>query len=229
VTVPDQPQTTCSHTAEPCRTLVGMSVAELCAGLRPIVVPPVGLPADVLMQPINPDLCALLAVGAATDDTGTRDVLVVPRHTLHLWGLADADLWEHAIGNLRGETTSEQAFPLASDDRLRVLMGGSWHGAAHILRLAEALDDPLPHGALVTLPSPNAICAVPIRSRTSFDTVRVLIEVTDGLLARDGHRWATDVLWWHHDRLETINAVIDGPDVRMRISDRCKALLDTLN
>ena len=229
MTEPDQPATTCRHTAEPCRTFAGMSVPQLRAGLRPIVVPPVGMPADVLARPINADLFALLTVGGASDDTGTRNILVVPRHTAHLWGLADADLWDLAIGNLRNETTSEHASAIGPGDNLRVLMGGSWHGAAHVLRLAEALNDPLPHGALVTLPSPNAICAVPIRSRASFDRVRTLIEVTDDLLARDGHPWRTDVLWWYRGQLETINAVIDGPDVRMRISDRCKAMLDTLN
>ena len=144
-------------------------------------------------------------------------------------GLPDADLWDLAIRNLGNETTSEQSFALAAGDRLRVLMGGSWHGAAQVLRLTEALDDPLPHGALVTIPSPNAICAVAIRSRTAFDAVRMLIEVTDNLLAQDGHQWRTDVLWWHRGQLETINAVIDGSDVRMRISDRCKAMFDSLN
>ncbi len=206
-----------------------MSVAELRAGLRPILVPPTGLPADVMARPINADLSALLVVGGLTDAAGTRDVLVVPRHTAHLWGLADVDLWDLAIRNLRNETTSEQVFDFASGDRLRVLMGGSWHGAAQVLRLAEALGDPLPHGALVTFPSSNAVCAVPVRSRTSFDAVRRLIEVTDNLLAADGFPWRTDVLWWHGGRFESINAVIDGPDVRMRISDRCKAMMDTLS
>lgn len=228
MTVPNQPDATCGHTAEPCQTFTGMSVSELRAGLRPIVVPPVGLPADVLVRPINPDLSALLVVGGVTDDAGTRNVLVVPRHAVHLWSLAEVDLWDLAIGNLRSETTSEQVFTVAGG-QLRVLMGGSWGGAAQVLRLAEALGDPLPHGALVTFPSANAICVVPIRSRRSFDAVRGLIEVTDDLLARDGFRWRTDVFWWQGGRLETINAVIEGPDVRMRISDHCKAMFDTLN
>ena len=228
MTVAGAPLAVCDHTAEPCRTFASMPVVDLCPRLRAIVVPPRGLPADVLVRPINADLSTLLAVGAIGDD-GVRDVLVLPRHCLHFWGLAESDLWDLAIGNLRHETISEQVFPMAAGDELRVLMGGSWPGAAQVLRLADALGDPLPHGALVTLPSTNAICTVPIRSRRSFDAVRVLIEVTDDLLQGDGSPWRPDVLWWNAGSLETINATIAGPDVRMRISDHRKALFDTLD
>jgi len=151
----------------------------------------------------------IVAVACVKGPDGTAVTVEAPM--VQHWGIAAEDVWLQAATNLRHEGFNGTPFGVDSGGTLHSLLGQGWPGSAQLFRLGEALGDPLPGGALVALPSENAILALPINSRRTAGMAGYVLEVARGL-TRDQQPLSTGIFWWHEGILEELEIHWQGQD-----------------
>ncbi|MBC3843393.1 hypothetical protein GXW82_33750 [Streptacidiphilus sp. 4-A2] len=214
----------------PCRALAGITVADLPDRLGMLITPAdPALGPDPVVQPFEGDLVIVLCVKGGQGQDGVTDALVIPEHLANQWSVTRDDLWGWAHANLAREQVNRQTFKADGGDSLHVVNGMGWPGAAQVLRVEAAFDLPLPHGAVVTLPTSNVVCGVPIRTAASLNKIPFLIQLTGELRTPDSGPFGTDMYWYIDGELENLNARLqDGQDARMRVSTRFKTMMESL-
>lgn len=225
------PKPTCSSHG-PCRALSSIPVADLRLRLRLLITgsgPELG--PDPVARPFDDDLSIVLCVTGGADPAGVTDALIMPDHAVDQWGVARSELWDWALANLSAEPLNRQSFATAGGDTLHVINGMGWPGAGQVLCLEHALggDVDLPNGALVTLPTRNVVCALPIRTAGSLNVIPNVIQLSQELAAGDAAPLGAMVYWYRDGEIESLNARLqDGHDARMRVSTRFKEMMDLL-
>lgn len=213
----------------PCRALSAIPAKELPSRLGLLVVPAgPALGSDPVVRPFNGDLVTVLCVKGKRGRDGTEAV-VVSEHVTEQW-TADLDqLWTWAYQGLGREQLNRKQFDGQNGDKLHVVNGTDWPGAAHALRAEAAFGVPLPHGAVVSVPNKNGLCGIPIRSAASLQGIPFLIELTGQLRDPGPGLFGSELYWYFDGELESLNARLkEGSDFRMVVSGRFKAVLDSL-
>ncbi|RKT09311.1 hypothetical protein BX285_6397 [Streptomyces sp. 1114.5] len=210
----------------PCKALAGISVFEVRDRLRLLVTPTRGLGPDPMARQIDDELSVVLCVNGGKRG-GTTEALSIAEHAADQWSVSRAELWERAFANLATEQLNRQSFNATNGDVLYAVNGtGVWPGAAQALRLENALGGvELPHGALVTLPTSNAFCAAPIRSSSSLNAIRFMIDLSKQLQANDPAPLTSSIFWYRDGWLENLNV---GDNGMMRPSARFRELANRL-
>jgi hypothetical protein len=214
----------------PCRALAGIALADLPARLGLLITPASpALGPDPVVQPFEGELVIVLCVKGGRGQDGVTDALVIPEHLANQWSTTHDDLWGWAHANLSREQVNRQTFTADGGDSLHVVNGMGWPGAAQVLQAEAAFDLPLPYGAVVTLPTSNVVCGVPIRSAASLKKIPFLIQLTSELRTPDSGFFGMDMYWYIDGELENLNARLqDGQDARMRVSTRFKTMMESL-
>lgn len=216
----------------PCRALSTIAVPDLRHRLRLLIArsgPELGL--DTMARPLDDELSIVLCVKGGADPAGVTDALIVPEHAVDQWGVARSELWDWALANLSAERLNRQSFPTAGGDTLHVVNGMDWPGAGQVLHVEHALGAgaELANGALVTVPTCNVVCAVPILTAGSLEVIPYLIELSQELAAGDAAALGSALYWYQGGQVESLNARLqDGRDARMRVSTRFKQMMDHL-
>lgn len=223
-------QTTGCDEHGPCRALAGIATADLPARLGLLITPAdPALGPDPVVQPFEGDLVIVLCVKGSRGQDGVTDVLVIPEHLANQWSVTRDELWGWAHANLSREQVNRQTFTADGGDSLHVVNGMGWPGAAQVLQAEAAFDLPLPYGAVVTLPTSNVVCGIPIRTAASLNKIPFLIQLTGELRPPDSGSFGTDMYWYIDGELENLNARLqDGQDARMRVSTRFKTMMESL-
>ncbi|MFE6049335.1 hypothetical protein ACFQ6N_01095 [Kitasatospora sp. NPDC056446] len=210
----------------PCKALAAISVFEVRPRLRLLVTPVRALGPDPMARQIDDELSLVLCVDAGKKG-GKTEALLIAEHSADQWSVSRAELWERAFANLAGEPLNRQSFNASNGDVLHTVNGtGAWPGAAQALRLENALGGvELPHGALVTLPTNNAFCATPIRSSSSLNAIRFMIDLSKQLQTNDPAPLTSSIFWYRDGRLENLNV---GDNGMMRPSARFRDMMDGL-
>ncbi|MFF7994658.1 hypothetical protein ACFZDG_33390 [Kitasatospora xanthocidica] len=210
----------------PCKALAGISVFEVRARLRLLVTPIRALGPDPMARQIDEDLSVVLCVDGGKRG-GKTEALAIAEHAADQWSISRAELWEKAFANLAAEQLNRQSFNATNGDTLYAVNGtGAWPGAAQALRLEGALGGiELPHGALVTLPTNNAFCAAPIRTGSSLNAIRFMIDLTKQLQIGDPAPLTASVFWYRAGWLENLYV---GDNGMMRPSARFREMMNGL-
>lgn len=214
----------------PCRALADIVTADLPARLGLLITPAdPALGPDPVVQPFEGDLAIVLCVKGSRSQNGVTDALVIPEHLANQWSATRDELWGWAHANLGREQVNRQTFNTDGGDSLHVVNGMGWPGAAQVLQAEAAFDLPLPYGAVVTLPTSNVMCGIPIRTAASLNKIPFLIQLTGELRTLDSRPFGTDMYWYIDGELENLNARLqDGQDARMRVSTRFKTMMECL-
>lgn len=182
---------------------------------------------------LGPDpICRVTGAGIVTvlcvKTPRRNEMLLVPHHVADGWGLPVHQLWETALANLSSETTNRQTHQLAPGVDLFVVSGTSWPGAAHVYRLPNLIPEPLPHGALVTFPTNNAFCAIPLRTADVLTLIPFVLQLTQKLAATDTVPLSPGTVFWFHSGTITDLQAQLTPDGNARLN-RSPALTEILN
>ncbi|MFD8708519.1 hypothetical protein ACFV1W_39060 [Kitasatospora sp. NPDC059648] len=195
----------------PCKTLAGIPASEVRDRLRLLITPTRGLGPDPVARQIDDELSVVLCVNGGKRG-GATEALSIAEHAADQWSIGRAELWELAFANLAAERLNRQSFNATNGDVLYAVNGmGTWPGAAQALRLENALGGTeLPYGALVTLPTGNAFCAAPIRSASSLNAIRFMIDLSKQLQVNDPAPLTSSIFWYRNGRLENLNVGDNG-------------------
>ncbi|WP_030231099.1 hypothetical protein [Streptomyces sp. NRRL S-350] len=210
----------------PCKALAKIPFFEVRDRLRLLVTPSRALGPDPMARQIDDELSVVLCVNGGKRG-GTTEALSIAEHAADQWSISRAELWERAFANLATEQLNRQSFNATNGDVLYAVNGtGPWPGAAQALRLETALGvAELPHGALVTLPTNNAFCAAPIRTGSSLNAIRFMIDLSKQLQANDPAPLTSSIFWYRNGWLENLNV---GDNGMMRPSARFREMADGL-
>jgi hypothetical protein len=211
-----------------CQVLLGTPFVQTQPNLRLLVVPPRReLGADPISHVVGNQVVIALCVKTQKSD----EMFLVPRHVADGWGVPVPQLWQIALANLETEPMNGQPFDLAPGVQLYVINGmGGFPGAAQVYRLPQLLGSPLSYGALVTFPTNNAFCAVPVRTGEELSLVPYLVSVTRRMADADPMPISpTGVFWYHDYTLVDLEAQItaDG-SARLRVPAGLREILDHL-
>ncbi|MUL42103.1 hypothetical protein FZ103_13100 [Streptomonospora sp. PA3] len=184
---------------------------------------PSGLGGDKLAYSISPHLTALLCY--RTNPENYEAAVLDVRHA-RAWGLGKQDLWFAAMRNLAYEPYDLQTFQTNADTPVHVLHGIGWPGSAHVMRLVEVAQEPLPYGAVVMLPSPNTMLFAVLRSRRSVSLLPFLYQTFQSL-TRDGDPVTDQIIWWRNGRVTAMSTQPDpGGGVAVKQTPEFSFLLD---
>ncbi|MFD7585921.1 hypothetical protein ACFV84_10915 [Kitasatospora sp. NPDC059811] len=211
----------------PCQALAKISVFEVRDRLRLLITRSRGLGPDPMARQIDDELSVVLCVDAGKR-AGKTEALSIAEHAADQWSISRAELWERAFANLATEQLNRQVFDASNGDTIHTVNGmGAWPGAAHALRLENALGGgiELPNGALVALPTNNTLCAVPIRTSLSLNAIRFLIDLSKELAAGDPAPLTPSLFWYRDGWIENLNV---GSDGMMRVSPRFRDMANAL-
>ncbi|WP_042405044.1 hypothetical protein [Streptacidiphilus carbonis] len=214
----------------PCRALAAIPAKELPSRLGLLVSQTdAGLGSDPMVQPFDGELVTLLCVKGKRGRDGAAEALVVPEHLVERWGVDREQLWAWAHEGLGREQLNRKEFNGQNGDKLHVVNGTGWPGAAQALSAETAFGVPLPYGAVVSLPNNNGVCGIPIRTSASLQGIPFLIELTRQLRSPNAELFGSDLYWTFDGKVESLNARLrEGSDFRMVVSGRFKELLDSL-
>jgi hypothetical protein len=127
------------------------------------------------------------------------------------WGMAAEDVWLQAATNLAYEGLDGTPFETSTGSTIHSLLGKGWPGSSQLFRLGQALNPPLPGGALVALPTDNCLLALPINSQRTAGMAGYVMEVSRSL-TRDQQPLSTGMFWWHEGILEELEIIWQTPD-----------------
>ncbi|WP_406278794.1 hypothetical protein [Embleya sp. NBC_00896] len=151
----------------------------------------------------------IVAVACVKGPDGTAVTVEAPM--VQHWGMAVEDVWLQAATNLRMEGYGGTPMEISTGSTLHSLLGQGWPGSAQLFRLGEAIGDPLPAGALVVLPTDNALLALPLNSQRTVGMAGFVIQTAQGL-TRDQQPLSTGMFWWHEGILEELEINWPAPD-----------------
>ncbi|MDA0567834.1 hypothetical protein LG943_26440 [Streptomonospora sp. S1-112] len=187
---------------------------------------PSALGTDKLAYSINPQLTALLCY--RTNPANYEAAVLDVRHTQQ-WGLTKQDVWFAALHNLAYEHYDLKSFPTSApnaDTPVQVLIGQSWPGSAHVMRLVDVVREPMPYGAVVMLPSPNTMIFAVLRSKRSASLLPFIYNTFQSL-REDGDPVTDQMIWWRGGRVTGMSTQADpGGGVGIRQSPEFSFLLD---
>ncbi|MHA6760277.1 hypothetical protein [Streptacidiphilus sp. PAMC 29251] len=226
---PEQPGAAGCTEHDPCRTLAAIPVRDLPSRLRLLVAPASALGSDQVVWPVSGDLVAMLGVKGKPRRDGAAETVLVPEHLADRWDASREQLWTWAHQGLSREQLTRKEFNGQNGDKLHVVHGTDWLGAAQALSAETAFGVPLPYGAVLALPTSNAVCGIPIRTAASLQGIPFLIDLTGQLREPGSSVFGAELYWYKDGVLEGLNArLLEGSDFRMVVSARFKALLDSL-
>ncbi|MYV99990.1 hypothetical protein [Streptomyces sp. SID3343] len=151
----------------------------------------------------------IVAVACVKGPDGSAVTVEAPM--VQHWGMAAEDLWLQAATNLRHEGYGGQPMQTQDGSTLHTLLGQGWPGSAQLFRLGEAIGDPLPNGALVSLPTDNCVMALPITTTRTLGMVSFILGVAQSL-TRDQQPLSSGMYWWHEGILEELEVRIESPE-----------------
>ncbi|KIH98294.1 hypothetical protein LP52_14135 [Streptomonospora alba] len=158
---------------------------------------PSELGTDKLAYSVNPRLTALLC---CRTNPQTYEAAVLDLRHARAWGVSKQDLWFAAMHNLAHEPLDLQSLRTDADTPVHVVHGIGWPGSAHVMRLVEVAQEPLPYGAVVMLPSANTMLYAVLRSKRSLSLIPFLYQAFQSLV-QDGAPVTDQIIWWRNGRV----------------------------
>ncbi|POM25166.1 hypothetical protein BTM25_38090 [Actinomadura rubteroloni] len=213
----------------PCRELLAIPTAQRDSLLRLILGRTRDLGADAISVYLNDELSARLVVMGPGESGAVQRAYAVPGHLAERWGTTPPDLLRRALENMRGDDVEVAAHEQGETSPLYTVIDQGVSGAAHLVRLEQALGVDLPNGAIVGIPREHQLLAVPIRTARDISTIEAMLNLVRDVGARAQDRVSLDVFWLHKGRLHPFNAEVkDGRLERIFPPDEFRTLLDAL-
>lgn len=223
----DTPADDCT-THSPCRELLALSAAQRESLLRLVPARTSDLGPDAIYVHLNEDLVALLVAMGPGESGSFQQAYPVLGHLAARWNTTPTDLITRALGNMRADEVSVEAYDQGEHSPLHVVVDQGVSGVAHVVRLEELLNADLPHGAIVGLPREHQIIAVPIRKAQDLATIAPVLELVRNVGSKALDQVSLDVFWLHRGRLHPLRAEVRNgqleqifpPDEFMRLVER---------
>ncbi|MGI5226984.1 hypothetical protein [Actinoallomurus sp. CA-142502] len=193
-------------THSPCRELLAMPAAERDGLLRLIMAKTSELGPDAISVYLNDELSARLVVMAAGDSGRYQRAYPVLAHLTSRWGVTPPDLLLRAVENMRRDNVEVNAHDQGENSPLYTVVDQGVSGAAHLVRLEQALGVDLPYGAIIGIPREHQILAVPIRKAGDVAAIEAMLRLVRDVGSQASDRLSLDVFWLHQGRLHPLHA-----------------------
>jgi hypothetical protein len=223
---PAAPSDDCT-THSPCRELLAVPAAQRDSLLRLILGRTRDLGPDAISIYLNDELSARLVMMGPGESGAVQRAYAVPGHLAERWNTTPPDLLRRALETMRGDDVEVAAHEQGETSPLYTVIDQGVSGAAHLVRLEQALGVDLPNGAIVGIPREHQILAVPIRTARDVSTIEAMLNLVHDVGSRAQDRVSLDVFWLHKGRLHPFNAETkNGRLERIFPPDEFRTLLD---
>ncbi|ASU83006.1 hypothetical protein CDO52_09575 [Nocardiopsis gilva YIM 90087] len=204
--------------------LLGEPFAAVAPHLRVFLTgDPSALGTDKLAYSINSVLTALVVF---RPNPHSIEAVVLEKRHAHAWGMTKQDLWFTALTNTAGEPIDVRTYQTNADTPVHAVMGMGWPGSAHVMRLTEIAQEPLPYGAVVMLPNANTMIYSVLRSKRSAPIIPFLYQTFQSLVGDDAP-FTDQFLWWRGGKLTAMSTRPDpGGGVQLAQTKEFSFLLD---
>ena len=181
--------------------------AEARSLLMPKVFRTDALPDDAVSRPVGHDLAAAAVLRM------NGGVYLPTREQVVRWGVSEDELWNTALRNLRAQACECEHGGSGSAPSV-VVTGPGEFGSAQVLRAAELLGHPAPHGFLAAAPCEDTVVLVVIDG-PGLHTSAAAMEMYGRQLWEQSEphlRLSPGVLWAHEGRIESVGVELPAKD-----------------
>ncbi|MFC8451230.1 hypothetical protein [Kitasatospora sp. NPDC057223] len=140
-------------------------------------------------------------------------VYLPTREQIGRWGVSEDELWNTALRNLGVEACETERGGSGASPSV-VVTGPGEFGSAQVLRAAELLGHPAPHGFLAATPSEDTVVLVVIDG-PGLHTSAAAMEMYGRQLWEQSEpqlRLSPGVLWVHEGRIESVGVELPAKD-----------------
>ncbi len=178
---------------------------------RPLLLPKIfrteAVPDDSITRPVGGELTAAAVLRM------TGGVHLLTPDQVERWGVSEDELWDTALHNLRAEAYRSEKGGSDSGPSAEVTSEGEF-GSAQVLRAAEVLGHPAPHGILAVAPCEDTVVMVVIDGKDLHSSAAGMDMYGRQLWEQSAPhlRLSTQVLWAHQGRIESVGVELPAKD-----------------